>query len=108
MKSHTKKAVVRQELALIYDELYAKFAADLTKSVVAAVLVTLATDYGLKKEQLLDVQRSIEQHFVLMEQPFPGKPYTTAVDREWLKNEFGIDLDQSQLWRPAKSCYFRR
>lgn len=97
MKARVQTKIVKQELQAIYDDLYKTFAADMTKNITAAVFVVLARRYGWNTEELLDLQQSIEEHFVLMELPFPGTPYDTTVDSKWLKKEMGIDLAVSRL-----------
>lgn len=97
MKANASKKLLKEELDRIYDELYKQFAGDLTKSVTAAIFVVLATDYDFKKNDLEELQKRVERHFVFMEQPFFCKPYTTKVDEEWLKSELGVDLSRSQL-----------
>jgi hypothetical protein len=97
MKANVSKKLLKEELDRIYGELYGQFAGDLTKSVTAAIFVVLATEYDFKKDDLEDLQRRIEQHFVFMEAPTFGKPYTTKVDEEWLRSNLGVDLSKSQL-----------
>lgn len=96
MKSHVANKIVRQELDLITDELYEKFAHGVGYQTLATAFRVLYRDFDFDAERLKTLKDAIEDEFNLMQTGVFGKDYGAMECVKWCK-EIGIDFEESQF-----------
>ena len=79
------------------DKIYEEVKSDVANQVLAVVFTSLNKDFGFGKKRLLKVKDSIEAYFKIMNEHLFYQQFSTLDCLEYLKSEFGIDLDKEEL-----------
>lgn len=80
----------------LQDEIHQKCEKDITHQALATCFWILHKDFGFGKSRLHRLKDSIEDEYKLMMDGVLGQEYNPHHCEEWLKQEMGIDLDESQ------------
>lgn len=81
------------------DEVYASVKNDVANQILSVFFTVLHNDFGFGKKRLLKLKDNVEAQFLLMTVGIFGNPYTPVDCLNYLKKEFGIDLDKEELFK---------
>lgn len=81
------------------DKYYDTARNDIANQVMAVFFTALNKDFGFGKSRLLRLKESVESYFSLMSVGVFNKSFTPIDCIEYLKTEFGIDLDEENLMK---------
>ena len=93
----SEKAVrdkVREEYQKYKDEVYRDVMEDVIPQVLAVVLLTLNKDFGFGEKRLRRCISGMKSYFKLMNTEIFNRKITTLDCLKYLKDEYGIDLDE--------------
>lgn len=81
------------------DEVYNVALRDVSAQVLAVFYTCLSKKYGFGKKRMLALKRDVEATFTLMNtNNILGKDFTTQDCLDYMKKEFGIDLDKENMY----------
>ena len=81
------------------DEVYSEVKNDVANQILSVFFTVLHNDFGFGKKRLLKLKDNVEAQFLLMTVGIFGNPYTPVDCLNYLKKEFGIDLDKEELFK---------
>lgn len=88
--------IIREEWDRKVDQVYADATRDAGNQILAVFFTALHKDFGFGKERLLRVKSSVENWFRLMNDDVFRDGFTPQDCLDYLKKEFGIDLDSER------------
>lgn len=88
------RAQFDKEFSKRTDEIYATIKGDIVNQTVAVMFTTLSQFYGFDTDRLLLLKKDMEQQFQFMLGGGYWKDYSTQTCLDYLKTNFGIDLDK--------------
>ena len=88
---------LEEEWELKKDKVYSEIKSDVANQVLSVFFTALHKDFGFGKTRLLKLKESVESYFLLMQTGIFNKSFTPVDCINYLKEEFGIDLDKEGL-----------
>ena len=77
-------------------ELRQKVQDSVAQQTLAVTMHVLAKRFGFGAKRLTELKNLIEDEFVIMHKKPLGKEYTALDLRDWLKEKYGVDLQETQ------------
>lgn len=90
------QAKIRQELDQYRDSVYALVEKDCTYQAIAVAMTVLHREYGFGKQRLQRLKDLIEDEYAVMQSDVCGRSYSPRDCQQWLKDECGIDFEESR------------
>lgn len=88
---------INEEWESIKDTVYAEVKNDVANQVLAVFFTVLNKEFGFGKKRLLKVKEGVESYFSLMQKGIFNKPFTPIDCLNYLREEFGIDIDKDEI-----------
>ena len=88
---------IEEEWELKRDLVYSEVKNDVANQILAVFFTALHKDFGFGKQRLLRVKESVESYFSLMQKGIFNKPFTPIDCLNYLREEFGIDIDKDEI-----------
>ena len=88
---------LEEEWELKRDLVYSEVKNDVANQILSVFFTALHKDFGFGKKRLLRVKESVEAYFLLMQTGIFSKSFTPIDCINYLRDEFGIDLDKEDL-----------
>lgn len=93
------KKTLDEEWQKKVDQVYEATLKDVSAQVLAVFYTCLSKKYGFGKKRMLALKRDVEATFALMHtNNLLGKDFTTQDCLDYMKKEFGIDLDKENMY----------
>lgn len=90
------KRALHKEALKQSKEIYGQALEDAAYQVESVMLCVLHKHFGFGKKRLHKLFNLIEDEFILMNQGVLGRSYTTDDCKQFLKDEFDLDVEASQ------------
>lgn len=79
------------------DLVYTEVKKDVSAQILAVFFSVLNKDFGFGKTRLMRVKESVESYFHIMQDGVFFRDFTPIDCIEYIKKEFGIDLDKEEI-----------
>lgn len=79
------------------DQVYTEVKRDVSAQILSVFFTVMCKEHGWKKKRLLKLKSDVEAYFALMQTGVFNKTFTPVDCIEYIKDEFGIDLDKEEI-----------
>lgn len=76
---------------------YANAKRDVSAQILAVFFTVMQKEHGWGKKRLMKLKGDVEAYFALMQQGVFNKSFTPVDCIDYIKEEFGIDLDKEEI-----------